>query len=197
VTVPLTTPGQNGALTFGGTSGQRVSLKVNPSAPIGTVAILNPDGSTLASTTSGIVAAFIDTRTLGATGTYTVKVDPSGANTGNVTVTLYDVPPDVTGPITIGGSPVNVTITTPGQNGALTFNGTQGQQVTVRITTNTMGVDTVKLLKPDGSQLTATTSSLASFNLATQTLPVTGTYTIVIDPSQWNTGGLTVRVTSP
>jgi hypothetical protein len=65
------------------------------------------------------------------------------------------------------------------------------------VTGNTMGSVTVTLLKPDGSQLTSSTSSSGSFDLATQTLPTTGTYTIGVDPSSLNTGTMNVSVTSP
>jgi uncharacterized protein YhfF len=65
------------------------------------------------------------------------------------------------------------------------------------MTANTFGWVTVRLLRPDGSQLTGLTSFLSSFNLSTQTLPTTGTYTIVVDPSDVNTGTISVAVTSP
>ena len=70
-------------------------------------------------------------------------------------------------------------------------------KLAARLTSNGMGSTTVKLLKPDGTQLTSTTSSAVSFNLATQTLPTTGTYTISIDPSGTNVGSITVNVTNP
>jgi hypothetical protein len=60
-----------------------------------------------------------------------------------------------------------------------------------------MGQVTVKLLRPDGTQLTSSTSSLGSFNLAQQTLPTTGTYTVVVDPAGKNTGSLNLSVTNP
>jgi hypothetical protein len=69
--------------------------------------------------------------------------------------------------------------------------------VTVRITSNTIGLVTVALKKPDGSQLTASTSSAASFNLTQQTLPTTGPYTVTVNPDAFNTGSLAVSVTSP
>ena len=130
------------------------------------------------------------------TGTYTLLLNPFGTNTGQATLALYTVV-DVTGAITIGGPSVTVTITTPGQNGQLTFSGTASQQVTVRITSNTVGMVTVLLLKPDTTALTSTTSNAANFNLATQTLATTGTYTVSIDPIGTKTGSLTVSVTSP
>jgi hypothetical protein len=124
-------------------------------------------------------------------------VDPNDLNIGSATLTLYDVPADVTDSTTIGGSAVSVITTVPGQNGQVTFSGTSTQQVTVRLTNNTMSVVTVKLLKPDGTQLTSSIFSTSSFNLATQTLPTTGTYKITIDPSGANTGGISITVTNP
>jgi hypothetical protein len=88
-------------------------------------------------------------------------------------------------------------LSVPGQNGTLTFSGTATQQVTVRMTGNTFGSTTVKLMKPDGTQLATVTSSSQTFNVATQTLPTTGTYTIVVDPGTANTGSVNVTVTNP
>src|SRR5262249_16149975 len=65
-------------------------------------------------------------------GAYTILVDQAAAATGTVTLQLYDVPPDVTGSIVVGGSPVSVTLASPGQNAALTFNGQAGQQLSLR-----------------------------------------------------------------
>lgn len=194
--VAITTPGQNGALTFTGTAGQRVFLKVGGSAPAGTVALLNPDSSTLASVNSGVTTTFIDARALVASGTHAVKVDPGTYNTGTVNLSLYDVPADSTGTIDVGGASVPLTFAT-GQNGTLTFAGTLNQQVTVRLTGNTIGQVAVRLKRADGTQLTAASSSASSFNLSTQTLPATEAYTIEVDPQQWNAGGITVAVTNP
>ncbi|HZE69210.1 MAG TPA: discoidin domain-containing protein, partial [Pyrinomonadaceae bacterium] len=117
--------------------------------------------------------------------------------TGSQTLTLNDVPADFSGTITPGGAAVTVTITTAGQNGQLTFSGTATQQITVHITNNPLGTVTVTLRKPDGSQLTSSTSSSSSFNLATQTLPTTGTYTISIDPAGAATGSLSLNLEVP
>jgi YD repeat-containing protein len=196
VPVTLTAPGQKAQLTFTGTAGQRVSLHGTP-GPFGTLRLLKPDSTTLASTSTGGPPAFIDVTTLPSAGTYTVLVDPQSAHTGSITLTLYDVPADPTGSLTIGGAAVPVTTTVAGQNGSLTFTGTASQQVTVRITGNTMGIITVKLLRSDGTTLTISMSSSASFNLSTQTLPSTGTYMIALDPYQANTGTMNVQVTNP
>jgi hypothetical protein len=195
--VSLTAPGQNARLTFNGTIGQRVSLRATSSTiSSGILRILRPDGTTLVSTVLTASGAFIDVQSLAATGAYTVLVDPDTTNIGNTTLTLYDVPVDQSGTLTIGGTAA-VALGTPGQNAAFTFSGTASQQVTVRVTGNTFGTTTVKLLKPDGSHLTSLMSGAASFNLSTQTLLTTGTYTIIVDPSGAGTGGMSLTVTSP
>jgi len=196
VTVTTTVPGQNGAVTFTGTSGHRMAVNVG-TGPTGTASMRDPAGASLASASIGAVSAFIEPVTLAGSGSHSIFVDYVHANTGSVALTLYDVPADVTGTVTINGSATPVTISTAGQNALLTFGGTNGQAVTVRMTGNTMGTTTVKLLKPDGTQLTSATSVLGSFNLAQQTLPVTGTYAVVVDPSKANTGSINVAVTNP
>jgi hypothetical protein len=196
VGVTITTPGQNGVLTFSGTSGQRVSLHVT-SGPSGTIYLLRPDGSQQTFVYSGWLQAFMEPQTLATTGTYSIKVDLEGASTGSLTLSLYSVPADTTGTVSIGGSAVGVSLGSPGQNGTLTFSGTNGQDVTVHLTSNTMGTPVIRLLKPDGSQLTWGFSGSSSFDLPTQTLPTTGTYTIVIDPDGAATGSINVSVSTP
>ncbi len=209
VTVTTTTPGQNATLTFSGTANQRVSLAGSDGMTAQVlgcdvnVSVLAPDGSVLFSPTcmegSGL-SGFTDVMTLPAAGTYSVLVDPVSLAVGSLTLTLYNVPADATGSVTIGGSAANVTITTPGQNGAVTFSGTSGQQVTVHVTNNPwlslFGGVTVKLLNGT-TVLTSTSSSASSFDLSPVTLPATGTFTIVIDPVSTETGSISVGVTSP
>src|SRR5207248_6099616 len=92
VPISIGTPGQSARLTFDGAAGQRVSL--SPSNLSGGLTsgsmttILKPDGSSLAQQWTdrslGPVA-------LPVAGTYTVLVDPNGASTGGVTLTLSNV----------------------------------------------------------------------------------------------------------
>jgi subtilisin family serine protease len=194
VTVSVASPGDNALLSFQGSAGQRVSLKVsagtmNPA----TVALLKPDGGALGpSVYVGTSGAFVDTRTLPTTGTYTIVVDPSGQTTGSATLTLYDVPPDTTGPITPGGPAVTVTTTVPGQNAQLTFQGSAGQRVSLKVSGVTISQATVSLLKPDGTALGSSVYiGPSGAYVDTRTLPVAGTYTISVDPSGQNTGSAT------
>jgi RHS repeat-associated protein len=195
--VPETTstPGQNARFTFSGTAGQRVFLK----AAVGTLTsaapnpqtmaqVLKPDGSALGGT--GIVfsnsTGLMDTMTLPSTGTYTVLIDPQKDAVGSTTVTLYDVPADITAPIGLEGPAVRMTLAV-GQNAALPFAGTAGQ--TIRFDhTNPWPIGQFKINKPDGSQLTGgySGSGTATDNA---TLTATGTYTLVVDPYQDASGG--------
>jgi len=197
VSTTIIYPGQRSKLTFSGTAGQKVSLQgSNNTIGEGTLSIQNPDGTTLTSI-AGLLpgSPFLDTKTLAATGSYTVVVDPINTQVGSISIRVYDVV-DLTGTITSGGPPVTVTTTTPGQNGLLTFAGTSGQVITIHLTNNSIGAVTLKLLKPDGSQL-GTISGSGSFNLSNQTVPTSGTYSIVVDPSGSNIGSLSISVTSP
>jgi hypothetical protein len=190
-------------VSFSGTVGQRVSLTVSFGSGLypgscNYVSIQKPDGTALLSQTTQCGSSyFTDVLTLTATGNHVITVNPGGLNVGSATLTLYDVPADATGTITVGGAAATLTTTVAGQNGSVTFSGLASQTVTVRITSNTMGLVSVTLRKPDGSTQTSSSSSSASFNLTTQTLPVTGTYTIFVNPNGANTGSINIATTSP
>src|SRR5215203_2230790 len=103
--------------------------------------------------------SFFVVATLPSTGTYTIFVDPTTTVTGGLSVTLHDVPADSTGTVTVNGSAVTVTTTTPGQNGSRTFSGTAAQQVAVQWTSNSMGSVAVTLLSTDGTTVLTQTQS--------------------------------------
>lgn len=204
VTVTTTTAGQNALVTFDGTANQRISLKISGVSMTGgnglvDIRLKKPDGSTLTSTTVNSSGGFIDTRVLPVTGTYTILVDPQSTNKGTVTLTLYDVPADISGTIDAGGSAVTVTTNTPGQNALLTFSGTANQRVYLRITGVSMSGGTnnwvnVSIKKPDGTNLNTETVDSSGGFIDTQTLPVTGTYTVLADPTNASTGSVTLRL---
>ena len=99
--------------------------------PLATISLLKPDGTPLFSTLLwGGSYGFMEPQTLPDPGTYTLLIDVAATYTGNASAWLYDVPADVTTPIT-AGSPLTVTLTAPGQNARLPFNGTAGQRVSV------------------------------------------------------------------
>jgi hypothetical protein len=202
VTVSVTAAGQNAVLSFAGTAGRRVSARLTAvTMAKANVTIRKPDGTTLSSVSSvGTAGGFIDVKSLPVTGTYSVLVDPQTTSTGSMTVTLYDVPADVTASTSPGGQPVTVTTTTPGQNAKVTFPGSAGEVVNLAMsgvtmaTAATSGVK-VSILKPDGTTLVAPVSfGTNGATIAGKALTVTGNYTILVDPQTWNTGSMTLAL---
>jgi hypothetical protein len=197
-TLTTTVPGQNAVVTFAGTAGQRAAVRISGSCCTTRMSVLRPDGSTLSSLTSfASIDGFLEPVVLPTTGTYTILVDPDGAATGSVVLSLYDVPPDVTDTIA-PGSPLRVTVGTPGQNARVAFAGTAGQEVSLRMTDVTIGSilsgTTVSLRRPDGTTIASTNVGTNGGFLDGRTLPVTGTYAIVVDPVGANTGALTLTL---
>ena len=201
VTVTIAAAGEDALVPFTGAAGQRVSLKmsnvtIGPSSCCSTkVSIRRPDGTNLVAPTNvGTLGGFIDTKTLTVAGAYTIFVDPQGTATGNITLTLYDVPADVSRPIVPGGAAVAVTTTTPGQNANATFPGTAGQRVSLKIGPACCSTK-VSILKPDGTSLVAPTSfATAGGFIDTKVLTVAGTYTIFVDPQAAVIGSVTLTL---
>jgi len=199
VTLTTTTPGQNAVATFAGTAGRRVSLNLSSVTMSQVrVSILSPDGSTLAPPQlAGTGGGFVDVRTLPATGTYRIVLDPQVTATGQARLTLYDVPADPSLSVTVGGPGALVSTPVPGQNATVTFQATAGQALTVRLTGSSYALAKVTVQNPDGSTLVGTRYFGTGGTTFTATAGAAGTYTIAIDPQQAGTGGVSVAVTSP
>ena len=200
VPVSLYTPGQNMSLTFDGTAGQKISLNITNNTfgyiPYGNtyVQIKKPDGTVLAQldVNAGSGPIILDATALPSTGTYTISLDPSGARTGGFNLSLVEVV-DVTGTIAPDGTPVTKTTTAPGQNIRLTFDGTAGQKVSLSTTISGFSSwPALYIYKPDGTVLAGPASS----SIGTATLPVNGTYTILSDPYDTQTGTQTFTLTN-
>jgi hypothetical protein len=204
VTVTTTVPGQNAKATFTGVANRGIALNLD-NVTMGTsltssfkLSIKKPDGTDLfAAALFGRSGGFIDTKTLPVNGTYTIVIDPQGDVAGSVRVTLYDVPPQAAGTMTVGGAPVSLTFTAPYQNGRVTFPGTVGERVTLGINFAPTACCTVNVSinKPDGTRLVAPVGvGSGNGTMGPTTLPVTGTYTIVVDPVQAATGTVTLTL---
>jgi subtilisin family serine protease len=202
-------PGQNAAVSFYGTLGQRIAVGMS-NVTIGTssccsarVSVLKPDGTTLVyATPVGRNGGFLDSQTLPASGLYTIFVDPQGTDLGSMTLTLYDVPPDQSGSIVIGGAPVSLAFgPTPGQNATLRFDGTAGQRIALRLSNVTIGTSSccgarISILKPDGTYLIPPLLVGTFGGTMTATLPLTAQYSILVDPQAANTGGITLTLSA-
>jgi len=200
--VPMTfiTPGQDAQLTFSGTAGQLASVQLTnyafSSCCSVNVSILNPNGTTLVTTSMYPWILFQNPITLPVTGTYTLVIAPQNGITGSANVGLY-LFYEQTGTIT-PGTAAPVTINIPGQDVQLTFSGTTGQLAGVQLTSYTFssccGVN-VSILNPDGSTLVTTSMYPWTLIQNPVALPANGTYTLVVAPQNGNTGGASVTLT--
>jgi hypothetical protein len=203
LTSTLSSPGQNATYTFSGALGDRVSLDVSAvSFDSVEVGIKKPDGTYLVSpVTISASGGFLDAKVLPVGGTYRVQVDPVGDATGSATLNLYDVPADASGSITIDGSSASLTISTPGQNGKLTFSAGAAQDLFLDVSGVTIGSSSccsakISILKPDGTKLLFPTFVGTSGGSFDTTTTVAGTYTIVVDPQGNATGDITLQLSS-
>jgi hypothetical protein len=105
---------------------------------------MHPDGSWLTGWTSLLSTTFVEPYMLPATETVRVIMTPDAAGTGSLTMKSYDVPADVTDSLTINGGTVSVALSGPGQNALVSFPGTAGTPVTLRLTNNTYLDSSVK-----------------------------------------------------
>jgi hypothetical protein len=158
------------------------------------IVLLAPDGSTVKSIVAG-GNTFVDVLALPLTGTYTLAVDPLDSGTGTVSITVNDVPPDVTGSISVGGSPLTVSMPVPGQGGLVTFDTTSGRALTLSFTNTTVSIMRISVLRPDGPAVISTTYLFAGSRTFSFTAPVTGTYRILLDPYDVYTGATTLGLT--
>jgi len=175
-----------GLFAFNGSAGQMVSITVSTAFNCGSMYVFTPTNQLLESSTNFCgYGTFADTKTLPQTGTYTIQVT---GGSGNVTVTAYNVVNNV-GNIAVGGPPVTVTDSTPGENPALIFSGTAGQMVALQLSNSSQYPccsHTLKILNPDSTLLTSTYFRTSAYDLYGTTLgpvmlPSTGTYSAVID----------------
>lgn len=195
VTLATTVAGQNGVLSFGGSAGQRVSMSVtaiSSTLSCTLFSIAAPDGINLRAPGSGCTGTyFFDTALLTQTGNYSVTFNPAAALMGSATFALHEVPPDATAVLVPGLPAVMLTTTVPGQNMRPTLSGAAGQRISVAVTgvSSAINCPSYAILKPDGSELVAPGSRCgSSFFFDTTTLPVSGTYTIVLNPQTTHSG---------
>lgn len=194
--------GQKARYTFSGESGQTVSLQLSEvTIRSGYVSIVSPDGSLLGRPVSFVSGsaggAMIPGQVLPASGTYAVLVESDLSYTGKLKLALYNSP-TITGSILVDQGSVTPNLTVPGQRARYTFNGTEGQWVNVGLTGVSIPMTTVAILRPDGTKWESTTIGLSGGSLDPLTaLPVTGMYTISVEPVSNYTGGLTLSLSSP
>jgi hypothetical protein len=201
--VAVGTPGQNAALTFSASANQRVFLKVTGSTTATPAKVslqragTNPIQYVFFTQSVNTDPFYFDTKSVGTTaGSFKIVFDPQSADTGGATFRLWTVPADVTGALTPGSN--SVTIGNVGQEARVTFAGTAGQTATLTWSSGTIAEARVRLYSTNGTtQLSSAywVSSFSSNDTVEKLLPLTGTYTFWIDPTNEFTGSETFTLT--
>ena len=196
----LTVAGETARFTFDGTAGQNLGLGIRPlvlspsTSTYATTKVFKPDGSLLVSSLCYVSYGGCTLRmtSLPVVGTYSVTVAPQYGGTGNLTTTLSS---DVTGAL-VPGTPFSVDIARNGQGARLTFYGTAGTSRTLTFapiaTAPSGGYVRTTVFGPDGT--THSTAGFYTSGTMNLSLPVTGTYTVLIDPIYAHTATMNVTV---
>lgn len=156
---------------------------------------INTTHSQVSSATSTTIATSVSPST--ASGH--VSVSTSGGSAISADDLFIVRPPFVasdvvyTGRVNIG--PVNtVSVGTANKIAMVLFDGSAGQRVSFGISNGTMGWAQISVVSPNGATLLTPTWINNSGFIDTKTLPITGTYSIVIDPEDANTGSLNIQI---
>lgn len=198
VTATLDHPGARARYRFTGQQGERVFVEVPTSTLTNQCSPLELRDAEDRLLSSGCVingVGEIDGTLLPVDGTYTVVVDPTGRTTGAATLRLVSSR-DRAATITVGGPPVVATVDRPGAVTTYRFSASAGTSVSLTATASDLpdqcGV--LELRAPDGSPITSGCVINGAGDIEPTTLPVSGTYTVVVDPSGVATGQVTLTL---
>ena len=99
------------------------------------------------------------------------------------------------GRIEVDGNSKTLAVGSTGKVSLLVFDGAQGQFVSLGVNSVTVSGVSLSIKKPDGSHLTGA-DFIGTFANLHATLPVTGTYTILVAPTAMTTGSITLTLSS-
>jgi hypothetical protein len=184
--------GQNGRYTFSGTTGTTVAVAVGgimttPAYQLVTLTVLNPDGTTLASSETQGGYTFNLTN-LPQTGAYTVFVEPTHGAAMSLSATLV---PNGSSALTTGGASSSISTSVSGQNAYLSFTATAGENLGLGLSGLTMTGNADSLLEvgitePNGASWVSygyCWASSGGCNFVLSNAPQTGTYSVTLTPA--------------
>jgi YD repeat-containing protein len=198
--VNLPARGQHALLTFSAAAGQTFALNVasistQPAGRAVSVSVRYPNGSSQA--TSSNTGLTLNLHNLEA-GAYSVMIVPSDATNASLQALLA---PGLTGTMTASGTTHSHATTVPGQAAYFTFDATAGQNLGVAVTNFLMSSGTrgrLAVIRPNTwaqysgyCDVPRCSTADSLFNL-----PLTGRYTIVVDPESYASMSFDVTLSS-
>ncbi|MEO8306261.1 MAG: IPT/TIG domain-containing protein [Betaproteobacteria bacterium] len=189
-TVNIASAGAGALLNVAGTAGDNLGFAITGVAPDspptvgGTFWVYKPDGNLLNSANCSVTGGpcSVNLANLPATGNYGVIFQPWSGGTGTLRAWLSR---DLSGSLTVG-APMAVALARPGQNARMTFTGTLGALIAVQVrrivTAPANQPLIVQVNRPDGTRHGNANAAGSGETLVLPPLPVTGTYTVFIEP---------------
>jgi hypothetical protein len=189
-----TLPQQNGYFTFSANAGDDFSLAITnlvmtPNSPnYARIWVYRPNGNWIVGGNDCFTCSY-NLMNLPDTGVYRITVEVLAQQTMSLNLTLS---PHVTGALTFG-TPLTVTLDSPGERALLSFATTSGQNAVLTfgsaVTTPSGKSITKSVLNPAGSQIASTTGNTINLtNLAA------GTYQVLLQPADAATATLDVTI---
>ncbi len=198
----IANPGAGARINFAGKAGENLGLGIRQlalsptSATSANFAVYRPDATLFTAgrcNTDGTECS-ANLTSLPVTGSYSVIVQPVNGATGTMRMWVSH---DVTGTLT-NGAPLAVSLVRPGQNGRLSFSGVAGATLAIQfraLTTTPSGLGILaQVNKPDGSLLAYAHLTGSGQTLVVPPLPVTGTYTVLIEPEPMGKVAVSAKV---
>lgn len=198
VTANITRPGMKARFTFNGVVGQRLFVDtsdVSLPSQCSPIALMAPSGGVAGSGCIINNKGNVDTTILKENGQYTLLVNPSDITTGKVTLKL-STSQIISKTITVGDS-TKLIFAKPGDEAEVRFNGTAGQQIHVDVSDSTLPSQCggFGLKMPNGEKVDGCViGKQDSLKEGGIKLPVSGVYVVFFNPTEANTGELTLRV---
>jgi hypothetical protein len=195
VNVPIMYPGQDAVLDLNVSEiNQPTFLNITSSAISSFfVFIKSPTGTIIRAEYSDTPNKIIQLNNLPFAGAYKVEFNPEYDAYGTATIS-YSLNP--LSSIVIDGPALSFTIF-GNQTGQVIFTGNAGQRVFIKLDTGPFQSVNVQIVKPNGEILDeGATNSFRNNAIDISTLPESGTYRIVIDPSSSFGGGISISASS-
>jgi YD repeat-containing protein len=210
VQLQSSSPAQQLIWTFQGAAGQQVSVELNRFVGLSgnsSLTLFDQKGHSYGSLSLGVfglVGSVLGPYTLNETGTYTIVISPSGLSVGSATVQVLGVLPPVIGTLAVGGSAVQLSAKSPGQQLVWMFPCRAGQGVTLAVNaySGLSGNSTISLYDQmyhfygSGSLWLLSNGSKSTSLLGPYTINVGGTCTATLAPVGLGGGSATLQVAS-
>jgi RHS repeat-associated protein len=191
--VSIGTPGLNARYTVEVSANEVVSI-VTSESNLGNVPFewLNSAGEVVAMDESAGEGEFVGATRFPTAGRYTLVVNPGGATTGSLKFTAYNAS-DLAGSLTTGEAKT-FTISPPGQIAKITFSANSGERIAMQISEDAFNGG-IELYNPEGHRISGAGFSGGEF-VEPVAISATGTYTIVVTPTDGKTGSFKLETYS-